>query len=151
MKNLTEYFNQKNCPAVDNLSVAEVKKICIHIQTLINFAGKDILSLGCGDGRIEEILFSEVKPKNLTLLDISERNLKMAQEKIPYAKLIQADLRNSSLHELESYNLIYAASVAQYFTSDEIQKLNLILFNHLKSNGNIFYFNVPDSRRRFLY
>lgn len=151
MKNLTEYFNQKNCPAVNNLSVAEVKKICAHVQALLKFEDKEILSLGCGDGRIEEILFSEVKLKKITLADISERNLKMAQEKLPYAKFIQSDLRKFPAQDFESYDFIYSLSLAQYLSANELRTLHKNFFDNLKPEGKIFHFNVPDNRRKFLY
>lgn len=149
--NIENYFNQVNCPAVENLSAEEVKGLCLHVQSRVKIDGLKVLSLGCGDGRIEEILLNEARPKMLTCIDLSEKNLQIARQRLPQAEFIQADLRNFSGDFLGSYDLILAISLAQYLTATELKNLHEKLFNHLESDGKIFHFNVPDKRRRFLY
>ena len=148
---LEKYFEQDECPAVENLSAAEVKGICLHVQSRIKIEGLKILSLGCGDGRMEENLLAETRPKKLTCVDISERNLQIARRRLPEAEFIQADLRNFSAAALDTYDLILAISVAQYLTAAELKNLHEKLFDRLEARGKIFHFNVPDKRRKFLY
>ncbi|MBR2734148.1 MAG: class I SAM-dependent methyltransferase [Selenomonadaceae bacterium] len=121
---LAEYFEQVDCPAVENLSASEVAGICLHIQSRVEIDGRKVLSLGCGDGRIEAALFDVARPKILTGVDISERHLKIARRRI---------------------------FVAQYLTADELKNLHAKLFDVLAADGKIFHFNVPDKRRKFLY
>lgn len=149
--NLEKYFNQAECPAVENLSAFEVKGICLHIQSRVKIDELKVLSLGCGDGRIEETLLAAAYPKKLTGVDISERNLQLARRRLPDAEFIQADLRNFSVAVLESYDLILAISLAQYLTADKLKNLHAKLYEHLEADGKIFHFNVPDKRRKFLY
>ena len=80
---LAEYFEQVDCPAVENLSASEVAGICLHIQSRVEIDGRKVLSLGCGDGRIEAALFDVARPKILTGVDISERHLKIARRRLP--------------------------------------------------------------------
>lgn len=148
---LKDYFNQLKCPAVENLSETEVKGICLHIQSLIKLDGLKVLSLGCGDGRMEELLFAANRPKKLICLDISKNNLEIARRRLPEAEFIQADLRNFSAEDFEAYDLILAISLAQYLTAEELKILHEKFFEHLESGGKIFHFNVPDKRRKFLY
>ena len=143
---LEKYFEQDECPAVENLSAAEVKGICLHVQSRIKIDGLKVLSLGCGDGRMEETLLTEARPKKLTCVDISERNLQIARRRLPEAEFIQADLQNFSEAALGTYDLVLAISVAQYLTTAELK-----LFERLEAGGKIFHFNVPDKRRKFLY
>lgn len=148
---LAEYFEQVDCPAVENLSASEVAGICLHIQSRVEIDGRKVLSLGCGDGRIEAALFDVAHPKILTGVDISERHLKIARRRLPETEFIQADLRNFSAAHFGTYDLVLAISVAQYLTADELKNLHAKLFDVLAADGKIFYFNVPDKRRKFLY
>lgn len=148
---LENYFNLDDCPSVENLSIAEVKGICLHVQSRVNLDGLKVLSLGCGDGRIEEFLLTGIRPKKLTCVDLSDRNLQIARQRLPKASFIQVDLRNFSDVAFESYNLIFSISVAQYLAKEELKTLHEKLLKHLESNGKIFHFNIPDKRRRFLY
>ncbi|MBE8952575.1 MAG: class I SAM-dependent methyltransferase [Quinella sp. 1Q7] len=148
---LAEYFEQVDCPAVENLSASAVAGICLHIQSRVEIDGRKVLSLGCGDGRIEAALFDVARPKILTGIDISERHLKIARRRLPEAEFIQADLRNFSAAPFGTYDLVLAISVAQYLTADELKNLHAKLFDVLAADGKIFYFNVPDKRRKFLY
>ena len=148
---LENYFNQAECPAIENLSAAEVRGICLHVQSRIKLDGLKILSLGCGDGRLEEILFAETRPKSLTCADISKRNLQIARLRLPEAEFIQADLRNFSAEDFDTYDLILTISLAQYLTAEELKSLHEKLFTRLEFGGKIFHFNVPDKRRKFLY
>ena len=154
-ENVSNYFNQEKCLAVDNLSIFEIKGICLHVQSLMNFDKLDVISLGCGDGKMEEILLKYATPKSLTCIDFSERNLSLAKKRLPNYEFIQMDLRNFSIQALPKtpkfYDLIYSISLAQYLTEDEIKNLHCKLFDVLKYGGEIFHFNVPDKRRKFLY
>ena len=149
--NLEKYFEQDDCPAVKNLSEAQVKGICLHVQSRVVLDELKVLSLGCGDGRMEEILLTHSRPKSLTCVDISERNLQIARRRLPEAEFICADLRNFSASSLGTYDLILAVSVAQYLTAAELKKLHEKLFHILETGGKIFHFNIPDKRRKFLY
>ena len=151
MSDLENYFNREDCPAVDNLSESEVKGICLHVGSRIKLDGLKILSLGCGDGKMEETLLEKARPKSLTCVDLSERNLQIARRRLPDVEFIQADLRKFSTARFGRYDLILAISVAQYLTADELKNLHEKLFELLEAGGEIFYFNVPDRRRRFLY
>ncbi len=149
--NLEDYFNLDECPSVGNLSAAEVNGICSHVQARIKIDGLKILSLGCGDGRLEEVLLAGARPKKLTCVDLSERNLKIARRRLPEVEFIQADLRNFSAEDFDTYDLVITISTAQYLTATELKNLHEKLFGLLETGGKIFHFNVPDKRRRFLY
>lgn len=145
------YFSLTDCPAVENLSRTEVVGIALHVCSRIEIDGLEVLSLGCGDARIEEALLASARPKNLTCVDISERNLKIARRRLPEVEFVQADLRNFSANSFGTYDLILAISVAQYLKEDELKNLHEKFFEHLRVGGKIFHFNVPDKRRRFLF
>lgn len=148
---MAKYFNQVDCPAVENLSAAEVAGICLHIKSRVEIDGRKVLSLGCGDGRIEAALLAAARPKILTGVDISDRHLKIARRRLPEAEFIQADLRNFFAAPFGTYDLVLAISLAQYLTEDELKNLHGKLFDMLAADGKIFHFNVPDKRRKFLY
>lgn len=148
---MEKYFNQAECPAVENLSAVELKGICLHVQSRIKIDGLKVLSLGCGDGRIEETLLENSSPKSLTCADISERHLEIVRRRLPEVEIIQTDLRSFSAEIFGTYDLILAISLAQYLTADELKNLHEKFFEHLTADGKIFHFNVPDKRRRFLY
>ena len=74
-KNIAEYFNEENCPAINEMTSCDVERLAIHISSIIKFNDANVLSLCCGDGRLEKVLLKKFHPKSLTCVDLSERNL----------------------------------------------------------------------------
>lgn len=150
-EDVVRYFEREKCPAVDGVSELETAGLGAHIKSLMCLGNLSALSLGCGDGRIEKFLLASSRPKSLTCIDISARNLKLARSRLPNAKFIQMDLRNFDTAALEAYDLIFSVALAQYLTDAEILSLHKNLFTVLNPGGKIFHFDVPDSRRKFIY
>ena len=145
-----KYFDQVDCPAIDCVSRFEIEKFCLHLRSVIDLNDLDVLSIGCADCKIEKVLFNSINPRSFTGIDFSNYHLSKAREKIPSAKFICADLKKD-LPDLESYDVIYGFSIAQYFSHDELLTLHENMYQFLKPNGKLIYFNVPDERRKFLY
>ncbi|MBQ9480515.1 MAG: class I SAM-dependent methyltransferase [Selenomonadaceae bacterium] len=151
MDELKSYFNRADCPSIDEPSDFEVEGLALHILSTIEFDGIDVLSLGCGNGRVERMLVKRAKPRHLTCLDYSERHLSEASKQLPGASFVLMDLNQFRREELGTYDLIYAASIAQYFSEPQLHMLNLNLNDCLNAGGRLVHFNVPDARRAQLY
>jgi len=44
-KNTAEYFNEENCPAINEMASCEVERLAIHISSIVNFDAANVLSL----------------------------------------------------------------------------------------------------------
>ena len=151
-ENIAEYFNEENCPAINEVISFDVERFAAHISSIVNLDGADVLSLCCGDGRLEKVLLKRFRPKSLTCLDLSEKNLNTARKNLPpNVRFVCMDLNNFRRELLTEYDIIFTASAAQYFKSPELKKLHKNLFSCIQAGGKLFHFNVPDGRRKFLY
>ena len=55
------------------------KKECKKIEEIASLSGKDVLEIGCGDGKITAFLVN--KARNLTAIDPDEKALEKARKK----------------------------------------------------------------------
>ena len=134
-KNIAEYFNEENCPAINEMTSCEVERL-----------GMDAKYLGIAH------MLKKFHPKSLTCVDLSERNLNIARKNLPQnVRFVCMNLNNFQCELLTEYDIIFTASAAQYFKSCELKKLHKNLAPCLQVGGKLFHFNVPDNRRKFLY
>ena len=70
------------------------------IHRLVDFAGKDVLEIGCGDGRLTRTYFSETS--SVLAIDTNQDKLKIAQDQTVAGNRQQLHFRESSILELES-------------------------------------------------
>ena len=121
------------------------------IGTGINLDGKRILSVGCGDGRIDAELLRHFTPCRVVLADFSGIFLENAGKRIPSAELFLSDAGSLPDGLCGEFDVIYSVNMAQYLTASQIMNMNISLRKSLSEGGKIYYFGIPDSRRRLLF
>ncbi len=70
------------------------------IHRLVDFAGKDVLEIGCGDGRLTRSYLSEAS--SVLAIDNNQDKLKIARSQISATYHQQLHFQESSILELES-------------------------------------------------
>ncbi len=115
----------------------------------------NILALGCGHLRELDLsrVISQVKPRRFIALDQDANSL--AEVERCFASLgVSVDRRNikdvvAGRHAYENLDLVYAAGLYDYLTTEAAQILTLRLFNMLAPGGTLFLANfladIPDA------
>ena len=80
--------------------------------------GSNLLDLGCGNGRVIDILKST--GVNYTGLDISEELIKLAQEKYPKEKFIVGDLLGTPFGDSE-FDYVLSLATLHHIPSEELR------------------------------
>lgn len=98
-----------------------------------------ILELGCGSGRLAELLIE--KGYNYAGLDNSNDMLTLAQERVPQALLIERDM--TDLEDLPNYDAIISFNDSVCYLPDEatVEKLFQSVYQQLSAKG-VFLFDV---------
>lgn len=147
-----EYFGLSDCPSVLKVSEADIAGMSLHIIGAgVDLDGRRILSVGCGDGRIDAELLRHFTPSRVVLSDFSGKFLEDAGKRIPGAELFLSDAESLPDGLSGEFDVIYSVNMAQYLTAPQIMKMNISLSKSLSEGGKIYHFGIPDSRRRFLF
>ncbi|MDD9901794.1 MAG: class I SAM-dependent methyltransferase [Alphaproteobacteria bacterium] len=96
---------------------------------------KDILDLGCGNGRDSAFFTSE--GLNVTAVDFSGEGLKALAETMPDIKCVQSDIRDITFPP-QSFDIVYAHLTLHYFFDDELTVILQNINNILKPGGWLF-------------
>jgi ubiquinone/menaquinone biosynthesis C-methylase UbiE len=101
--------------------------------------GSKVLDLGCGNGRVIDIL--EKFNINYTGLDISENLIKLAQKKYPEKEFIVSDLLKTPFSDNE-FDYVLSLATLHHIPSEE-QRLNALLeINRVLKPGGIILITV---------
>lgn len=113
-----------------------------QIETLFNLLPQnaDILDLGAGNGRDSRIFVD--RGYRVTMLDFSGEMLAIAHQKVPEAKIIQADMLDIDLG-WEKYDGIWASASLLHLTKVELPIVLKKILRSLRSDG-IFYVKVKE-------
>lgn len=95
---------------------------------------KRILELGCGTGRVTEVL---VRHAEVTAADLLVEMLLRASRRVPDAKLVAADLRQFAFGE--QFDLIVLADdpMAHLISMDERARVLRLIGDHLTGDGRV--------------
>jgi len=95
---------------------------------------KRILELGCGTGRVTEVL---VKHAPVTAVDLLVEMLRRAFQKAPAAQLVAADLRQFAF--AERFDLIVLADdpMAHLISIDDRARVLRLILDHLTPDGRV--------------
>jgi len=95
---------------------------------------KRILELGCGTGRITEVL---VRHAEVTAADLLVEMLRRASRRVPGAKLVAADLRQFAF--TEQFDLIVLADdpMAHLISVDDRARVLRLIRDHLTPDGRV--------------
>jgi ubiquinone/menaquinone biosynthesis C-methylase UbiE len=120
-------YDQKHQQPED---IESLQKFVEHIP-----AGGQILDLGTGTGTEARWLVDQ--GFEVTLFDLSEEMLAIAQRKIPDATAIQGDMTEMAF-EAESFDGVFSRASILHLTKDEAKKVVKKVFEILKPRGTFF-------------
>ncbi|MFB6242057.1 MAG: class I SAM-dependent methyltransferase [Candidatus Nanosalina sp.] len=98
-------------------------------------SGEKILDVGCGPGRDAEY-FSE-KGMNVTGIDLTERFLEIASEKVPEANFVKMDMREIEFKE-NSFDGIWCCASLLHIPKEEASEVLKQFHDVLEEEGIIF-------------
>lgn len=100
---------------VERLDYSTPRQLAAAVRSVRNAAGRSgrALDLGCGTGLAGEELVADVAW--LEGVDLSDRMIGLARDKGVYDRLETIDIMTALAHRTETYDLILAADVLNYF------------------------------------
>jgi SAM-dependent methyltransferase len=95
---------------------------------------KRILELGCGTGRVTEVL---ARHANVTAIDLLVEMLRMARQRVPLADFVAADIRQFAL--ARRFDLIVLADdpMAHLISIDDRARALRLIADHLAPDGRV--------------
>jgi SAM-dependent methyltransferase len=95
---------------------------------------KRILELGCGTGRVTEVL---ARHANVTAIDLLVEMLRLARQRVPLAHFVAADLRQFAL--ARRFDLIVLADdpMAHLISIDDRARALRLISDHLAPDGRV--------------
>lgn len=111
---------------------------------------RDLLDVGCGGGNYTLKLLERLPNLNVTLLDLSQRMLDRAVQRIRLktsgaVNAIQSDIRAVELGQ-HRYDIVLASAVLHHLrTDDEWHAVFQKLHDSLKPGGSIWIFDIVES------
>jgi len=93
-----------------------------------------ILELGCGTGRVTEVL---ARHANVTAIDLLVEMLRLARQRVPLADFVAADIRQFAL--ARRFDLIVLADdpMAHLISIDDRARALRLIADHLAPNGRV--------------
>lgn len=139
--NKTKDDYNRIAPQFDSTRKYNWRDIAKIIETLDVKKGSKILDLGCGGGRLYEIL--EKHNISYTGVDISDKLISIAKKKYPKVKFIVADI--TEFNSKEKYDYIFSIAVLHHVPSKILRDKSIQnIKNSLKNNGtaivSVWYF-----------
>ncbi len=142
-----EFYNKYGIREWNRLEESTYSKInfMLHMDFIKNYLynGMKILDAGCGAGRFS-IEFAKRGCK-VTLLDISDEQLKIAEEKICEANvkeniedIVQGDIRDLSQFSNEQFDIVVCYGAPLSYVLENREKAILEFKRVLKNNGMLF-------------
>lgn len=119
----------------------------LYMKERIDFNNHfNILSLGAGLCSIEEKIATDYPSIEITCIDFIDYT-----RKIKKVKFIKMDLRELyAIFFNSKYDLIFSFSVLQYFSNNEIIRMNKELLKLLTEKGIIYHMDIPDKRKKYI-
>ena len=140
-KKINEYYNKEACTyeerQYNNSTIYKIRKDFRNI-TLQHLTGEKILDFGCGIGG-DICYFAKMFPnKTFTGIDVSDKMLEQAQNKISNAKLNNVHFIKGSIENIhdEKFDLIYVF-FGSLNTVQDLDKAVEKLYYALKDGGKI--------------
>ena len=114
------------------------------------FDEKKILDLGCGDGKMLQFFTANgFNSKNAKGIDLSEKRIELAKEKVTDICFHCADAINFDLDE-KDFDLIMAFDLYSHIiTEDEIVLGLKNIANHLKNDGHFLWYDIYSDNHFF--
>jgi len=121
----------------DDWSMEAVKKFAVLLKP-----GNKILDIGCGPGLKSEVLAG--RGLKVVGIDISEKMIKIAKQKVPDGKFIVLDMRNIDQLK-ENYEGIFAQASLLHIPKNEVVAVLKKITSKLKNDG-YFYIAVKEKK-----
>jgi len=122
-------------------------KLITESSVIFTPLAKDVVDIGCGGGNYMVKLTLLLPEANCTLIDLSEKMLTRASERIcaktsGTVRVIQGDIRNIELKE-NSYDIIMAATVLHHLrTPEEWELVFSKVYKSLRKGGSFWINDV---------
>ncbi len=110
-------------------------------KMLGDLKGKKVLDLGCGTGRLTDLLLNN--GGEVSGIDVSEKMLEVARKKYPWVNFAQADAENLPFKD-DEFDVVVSAFVIVHFK--DLQKLFDEVCRVLKSGGIFVLTNINQKK-----
>lgn len=141
-KTINSYNNQAKLFAqkFDNLGARldDIKEIFSFLKK----ANPHILEIGCGNGRDAQELIKHTN--NYLGIDIAEKMIELAREKVPQANFLVADIENYKFPA--NLDLIFASASLIHLPKEKLKQVLVNASSALNKKG-IFYLSMKHSDR----
>ena len=101
--------------------------------------GDKILDVGCGNGRLLELL--KDKKIGYTGVDVSEKLIRLAQEKYPQNNFLLADNLNLPFSD-DNFDKVFSVAVLHNVPSDELRKRAISELSRVLKPGGLLFITV---------
>jgi len=130
-------FVRKVIPDFEQLIHTNYRTKINKILKGINFTNSSVLELGCGSGMNSVNLFKDYSIQKATLVDFSEKALKIAKENTKgyNINLVYSDIFNLELDEL--YDFVFSIGLIEHFKGKRREEAIRIHKKFLKESGKI--------------
>lgn len=123
-----------------------------YVNCVLNYIKKSkvkqIVEVGCGDGKILLELAKQNPNKNFTGFDLSKKA-------IAFARAFSLGMKNLNFYDKDfsrnkkKYDLILCLEVLEHIPDKEVKKFIKILYDNLSKNGKLI-FSVPTTNRKLI-
>jgi len=151
LEEFKQYRNESDPdPDVVNLrSDVLVTRRVLHL--LDNTKGKEVLDMGCGDGKLSRLLARQ--QAHVTGIDVTDEQIRFAQI-VEQEQKLGVSYRYGDIRKLTQYlqlptmqfDIILSLMTHLYLTEAELIGSFIDIANHLKTNGRFIYGNIDSDQ-----
>ena len=105
--------------------------------TAMKYEITNILELGCGTGRLTELLIK--KGLHVEGVDLYDEMLNIAREKLPDIKFYKQDIRNLKFDRLFDFAVLLSRTIAYMITDEDLNSCINSIYNCLNPGGLVLF------------
>ncbi len=156
-KDLQEIELEENITHINKIPLNQQRLEAV-LKEVLHSNAKSVLDLGCGSGKLLQLLLKENQLENIVGMDVSHRVLQMASERLYLKdaspakrnriKLIQGSLIYKD-NRLENFDAAVLVEVIEHIEPSRLEALERVVFEFAKPNTVII--TTPNSEFNILF